>query len=456
MEGISEQFLDALTAVGRRAAGEHDPGEALEALGNAVRDATGAEAVVIRLVDEAGLLMANTVVARSEALAAELAAAGGDELPEAVRRAVRRARAADALFLPAGPGEKPLGSLELLHARRSFTPAETTAARLAASYLGLVLYALLGTNGAQRDSVPLPRTLALAGDALAAGLDEARAANEIVRIAARAVSAQVALLWCPGADGELELLATGGAVDGAPAAGEAEARRVFEEHEPLSLTREGGSTLATVALGQPPAGVLQLVFPTDVDLDPADLHRLTTFGVRAAQALRSGERTRSMALELERAEALLVVVGQAIAKLSLAHTLETAVARVSELLRSEHIAVYLREGTRLRAAAGRGVGEADSRPLRDLTLGHPQPLARRDAEGGHAGRRRAPRRRCSSHPHGGRAGRPARPACSAHRRRASGRAASSAAPAAAAGRDAAGAARLSDGQAAPARRRKRA
>jgi len=369
MEGISEQFLDALTAVGRRAAGEHDPGEALEALGNAVRDATGAEAVVIRLVDEAGLLMANTVVARSEALAAELAgsafpvaelaAAGGDELPEAVRRAARRARAADALFLPAGPGEKPLGSLEVLHARRSFTPAETTAARLAASYLGLVLYALLGTNGAQRDSVPLPRTLALAGDALAAGLDEARAANEIVRIAARAVSAQVALLWCPGADGELELLATGGAVDGAPAAGEAEARRVFEEHEPLSLTREGGSTLATVALGQPPAGVLQLVFPTDVDLDPADLHRLTTFGVRAAQALRSGERTRSMALELERAEALLVVVGQAIAKLSLAHTLETAVARVSELLRSEHIAVYLREGTRLRAAAGRGVGEAD-------------------------------------------------------------------------------------------------
>ena len=39
-----------------------------------------------------------------------------------------------------------------------------------------------------------------------------------------------------------------------------------------------------------------------------------------------------MSLELERSEALLAVVGQATAELSLAHTLETAVARVSELL----------------------------------------------------------------------------------------------------------------------------
>jgi len=87
----------------------------------------------------------------------------------------------------------------------------------------------------------------------------------------------------------------------------------------------------------------------------AEIDRLATFAVRAAQALRAGERAEAMSLELERSEALLAVVGQATAELSLAHTLETAVARVSELLRSERVAVYLRQGTRLRPEAGQGV-----------------------------------------------------------------------------------------------------
>ncbi len=64
-------------------------------------------------------------------------------------------------------------------------------------------------------------------------------------------------------------------------------------------------------------------------------------------------------LELERSEALLAVVGQAIAELSLAHTLETAVARVSDLLRSERVAVYLRRGARLRPQAGHGATGAE-------------------------------------------------------------------------------------------------
>jgi serine phosphatase RsbU (regulator of sigma subunit) len=87
------------------------------------------------------------------------------------------------------------------------------------------------------------------------------------------------------------------------------------------------------------------------------LARLGTFAVRAAHALRASERRRTLAVELERTRALLTIVGQAIAQLSLAHTLETAVERVSELLGAERLAVYLVEGeeARLEPAAARGL-----------------------------------------------------------------------------------------------------
>jgi serine phosphatase RsbU (regulator of sigma subunit)/PAS domain-containing protein len=373
MDGISEQFLDALAAAGHRAAEERDLGLALEALGQAVSDATGSEAVVIRIVDEAGMLVAHTVVARSEALGAELAGSSfaldelsdgelaGEKLPAAIRRGARRAGAADVLLVPARAGGKPLGSLELLRARRSFKTGEAVAARFAASQLGLMLHAFLATNGSQRDGAQLPRALALAGDALAASLDRARAADEIARIAARAAGAEAALLWQPGEEGTVELLASSGPVEASPAAARTQAERAIAEHEPVRVEPEDalGRSVASLTLGQPPVGVLQLVFPAGMAPGQADLDRLATFAVRAAQALRANERARTTSLGLERAEALLAVVGQAIAELSLSHTLETAVARVSELLRSERVAVYLREGPRLHAEAGRGVGAAE-------------------------------------------------------------------------------------------------
>ena len=73
MDGISEQALDALAAGGRRAADESDLAEALRALGEGAAEATGAEAVVIRVAGENGMLDARSVVSRSEVLAAELA-----------------------------------------------------------------------------------------------------------------------------------------------------------------------------------------------------------------------------------------------------------------------------------------------------------------------------------------------------------------------------------------------
>ncbi|MEP6909135.1 MAG: SpoIIE family protein phosphatase, partial [Actinomycetota bacterium] len=372
MDGISEHSLDALAEGGRRAAEEDDLENALRALGEAAAEATGADVAVIRVVGDDGLLEARSVVSRSEAVGAEMAgssfpvtqlgagASAGDRLPEAVRRAARRARAADVVLLPAHAGGKPIGSLELLRTHGAFGAGELVAARFAASHLGLVLRAFLGANGAARDGVSFGQTLLLAGDALAAGISRARAAEEVVRIAARASGAEGAVLWYSDLDGVLERLASVGPID--PNSQPERVGRALFEREPVLVEPEAdarGRTLASFTLGQPPAGVLELAFPSGTSPTTADLARLATFAVRAAQALRAGERVQAMSLELERSEALLAVVSQAIAELSLAHTLDTAMVRVSGLLRSERVAVYLRDGTRLRGAAGRDVGAAE-------------------------------------------------------------------------------------------------
>jgi serine phosphatase RsbU (regulator of sigma subunit) len=88
--------------------------------------------------------------------------------------------------------------------------------------------------------------------------------------------------------------------------------------------------------------------------------------------LRASIRSRSLALELDRTRALLAVVGQAISQLSLAHTLETAVARVAELLDADRVAVYLRDGERLYSAADVGLAGPHARlaeRLLELALG---------------------------------------------------------------------------------------
>jgi serine phosphatase RsbU (regulator of sigma subunit) len=370
MDEISEEALEMLARAGRRAADGRDLGEALKALAEGVSKAAGADAVVIRTADAVGRLTAHTVVARSEALAAELAGSSfpldeltdgetpGEELPAAVRRAAQRARATDILLLPARSGGVPLGSLELFRSRRRFLPGEAAAARFAASHIGFVLRAF-ESNGARGVGALLPRALVLAGDALAAGLDQARAAEEVVRIAARAAGAEAAVLWYPGDEGNVELLASSGPVDPSLADTGEKAAQALTGHGPVRLEREGGRPVATLTLGQPPVGVLQLVFPAAFEPEREDLDRLANFAVRAAQALRAGERMRNVSRELERAEALLAVVGQAIAELSVSHTLETTVDRVSELLRSDRVAVYLRRGMRLRAEAGRGASGAE-------------------------------------------------------------------------------------------------
>jgi serine phosphatase RsbU (regulator of sigma subunit) len=373
MDGISEEGLVTLAAAGRRAAGENGLDEALEALGEAAADVTGADAVAIRVADEDGMLGVRRVISRSQALAAELAGSsfsvaevpdGGasqDSLPESVRRAARLIGAGGVLLLPAGGGGRPLGSIELLRASRRFEPGEIAGAQLVAAQVGLVLRTFGAGNGAGPSSLAPEATLSLAGDALAAGLDQARSAEEVVRVAARASGAEAALLWSPDKDGALELLAGTGSEE-AQAAAPSQGGLVPQEREPVrleALTDGSRRTVATLGLGQPPLGVLQLVFAPGVSPSQRELERLGTFSVRAAQALRAGSRARETSLELEHAQALLAVIGQAIAELSLAHTVKTAITKVTELLGADRVAVYIRDGSRLRAATGRELSSAE-------------------------------------------------------------------------------------------------
>src|SRR5207302_5653515 len=121
----------------------------------------------------------------------------------------------------------------------------------------------------------------------------------------------------------------------------------FDEPGPVGvvlseLLPAGCGFSASLPLGREADGMLQLLFATGDAPSPAELERLKTFAVRAAHALSASERARSLALELGRTRALLAVVGQATAELSLTHTLETAVEHVADLLAVEDIAVYLR------------------------------------------------------------------------------------------------------------------
>jgi serine phosphatase RsbU (regulator of sigma subunit) len=115
----------------------------------------------------------------------------------------------------------------------------------------------------------------------------------------------------------------------------------------------GAETMRTVILGEPPAGALQLLF--DGVPAEADGEHLSAFAARVAVALRRTRRAQLVTLALRRSQTIVAVISQAIARLSLTHTLETAVARISELTASSHVAIYLREGERLTVAASRGL-----------------------------------------------------------------------------------------------------
>jgi serine phosphatase RsbU (regulator of sigma subunit) len=366
--GVSEA-LAALARATRSLASGAPPEPALAELVAAAAHGAGAELAALWLSGRGGLAV-RAVWAALGTHAAELEGMRADSREEA-ERLVRGRLDGDAV-VRAVPLD--LGGAQgvLLVARRgvAFDEDGLEVAALAGELVGLALR--LGTNGAAAGADGAQ--LELAGEALAAALDDEGAHARIAQLAARAAGADGALLWRLHEDDlavagsyrslepDDELARAAGAIAGEP-------RTVAVRGD-----RESGQVV-TIQLGEPPLGVLQLRFAGGREPGRAELDRLAGFAVRAAHALRAAGRARDAATELERSRALLAVVGEAISRLSLAHTLDTAVERVGALLDTGRVAVYLREEGRLAVAACRGVEgphEAVADALLAATLGSRQ------------------------------------------------------------------------------------
>ncbi len=385
---LSASSLAALVRAVAATAASKTSSEALRTLADAARAVTSADVALLRAGDDGADRLEAVAVSAPSTLAAELEGTSlpAAELPEATvdqldrapaasRRAAERAGAAQLLLVPAR-AHGCVVSLELLRSGEPFGAEDRLAAELCGAQAALVLRAFAGDGSAA--SVARP-ALELAGEALAATLHEQDAAAEVVRLAASVAGASAAILWesrggelVPGAlwgvGAEEDLAAARGVAVGTLAEpGPVRARAVER------LPRDSAVS-TTLRLGTPPVGVLQLLHPSGAEPDAEQLARLATFGVRAAHALRTGERARLLALELERTRALLEVIAQATSELSVSHTLETAVERVAELLAVDRVAVYLRaaDAGELEEAASRGLAGPHVRvadQLLELALG---------------------------------------------------------------------------------------
>ena len=332
--------------------------EALTEIAKAARFVAAADVALIRVPAVGSTDLETTAVAGHATLTAELAGTRVpvaqlphdlvDELadaPAATQRVAALAGASELFLVVAGQTDV---VLELFRASEPFSTEERFAAGLCAAQALLVLRAFGGASPAESLARP---ALELAGEALAAALHEGDQPGEIVRLSATVAGASAAVLW---EQRGTELVAV--AAYGVSLA---------------EATPEGGAKLP---LGHPPSGLLQLLYADGREPSAEQqVARLGAFAVRAAHALRAGAESREVSLELARTRALLEVIVQATAELSVAHTLETAVERVSEILDVDRVVVYLRstEGA-LEEAAGRGEPTDNAPPaerLLDLALG---------------------------------------------------------------------------------------
>jgi serine phosphatase RsbU (regulator of sigma subunit) len=359
---VSQAALRSLAAAGQELAAAEDLDGALGVLAEAAASGIGATLAVIRVVERDGAgLQARGVWAASPALRAELEGSRiadgeigsaelteNDDLPEAVRRLARRWGASRVLICPVSSEGRVLASLELARAGEPFTEDDLLLARTIASHASLLVRAFEPIDG-HSPATGREATIELAGRALAVVAEESRSGDRIARLALEATGARSCILWR--SNGRPEPVASAGDAgdlsDAAAAVRDAD--ELLSGHGSVAL--EGG--VVHVRLGEPCVGGLRLVFDAEPTAD--ELARLAAFGARAAHAFRAGERMSDLAQELERSRALLAVVGQAIAELSLSHTLETAVDRVGELLETDRAAVYLRQAGGLEAAVERGL-----------------------------------------------------------------------------------------------------
>ncbi|HET7137211.1 MAG TPA: GAF domain-containing SpoIIE family protein phosphatase [Gaiellaceae bacterium] len=386
--------VEALAEAAERVASTGNLREALGAVAAAAAEALDADLVVLRLLNEQGELVARAVAPESSALAAEAAGTRADcdliaagVASEPVRRAAAGAQASATIAVAARAGGRVVGSLEAVR-HEPFGADEASLAALAAAQVALAVRTLApGTHAAA--GFRRAAWLELAGDALAAGGDPRRSAQQALRVAADASGARGGVVWRVAPDGGLTFMTSLGEVEAVLPRLATLAESSLEAWRPASVATQAGlpPALACVAifpLGQPPFGVLQLLYSQEDAPGEEELSGLAAFAARAAHAVRSGERARSTEQELERTRALLDVVSEAIARLSLAHTLETAVERISDLLQFERVGVFLRDHGRLYGAAGRGLApehDAVAQRLADVFLG---PLRARTSVHAHA------------------------------------------------------------------------
>ena len=249
-------------------------------------------------------------------------------------------------------GDAATGMLELVRRGGPFADEAMLVATLAADLAALAAHLCDDGLASGRESAG---ALDVAGDALAAVADDEGAAGRVARLATLAAGAEAALVWRLRA-GALEVEGAHGQIEPDDEL-EAAARLTVEEQGTLAA-RGGGAARATPSpsssasrrSARSSSGSLRGARPTI-----SGRAQLASFAVRAAHALRSSERARETGFELERSRALLSVVGEAIARLSLSHTLDTAIERVAELLGSDRVAVYLREDGQTVVAASRGI-----------------------------------------------------------------------------------------------------
>ena len=374
-----------------------DGGSLEDALAGAVRGAAvlvGADLAVVRLRVDDGSLVARAVHGWRASLETELAgsrvdagAVGADELvfttrnggaavAPAVRRAATRADADVGWMIPVLEEGEVAATLELFRRGSAFAEEEQGLGRLAAAHVGSIIELAGALGRADADARRARVSLELIADALAAGSEESEAADQVVRVALEATGAAGVILWRVESEGLPSFLAAHG-FDDLPdlrATSELVQGAVAGRGSPASTAVAEGSGVvadgtAILPLGEPPVGALQLFFS---DGARRSTEALSAFAARAAIALRRSRRARLVENALKRSQTIVAVVSQAIAHLSLSHTLETAVERISELTNSGHVAIYLREGERLVAAAARGLEGAHAElaeRLLELALG---------------------------------------------------------------------------------------
>jgi serine phosphatase RsbU (regulator of sigma subunit) len=387
--------VETLARAAAEVAASGDLRSALGAIARAAAEATHADLAVLRVLDADGQLVARAMAPEGSALGAEVAgtraaceAVLAGEVPEPTRRAAERVQAAGVLVVLARAAGRVVGSVELVRIGGDFDDDDRAVADLVGAQVALAVRTLAPDIGTASSRA---KWLELAGDALAAGGDAHRAAQQTVRVAVETTGARGGALWH--VEGERpELIASLGPVEAGLDRAAEIVGEVIETWRPTSIEHDpalpGRAThVATLALGQPPFAALQLFYTEDSVPAAAELPALAGFAARAAHALRSAERAAALEVELERTRALLEVVAEAIATLSLTHTLETAVERVAELLQVEQVGVYLREDGRLFAAAGRALADGHEEIAGRLSDALSGPLRARVAVQARAGDR---------------------------------------------------------------------